>query len=825
MERSYKTNTSLSLDAYDVAMWERTFRRSPAQGNWGIADWIICAVLYPSLLIALPGAAWSVGRILSAPDGDIAYYWMWQRYFFQNMVREHGLSQLNAFIMAGTPFFGAMQSSVLYPLNLLHLVGDMATALNLELLLHWWLTLCGFHVLGQVLAWGRAARCLGALVGGFSGWAVLHYWQGHLPFILEMTVTPWLLSVWIGWSLGRMSNLATLLATATLIAFQFSAGHPQIVYFTLLIMAWSLPLCWWLMGKLPCKRRVQRLVLPALGFVLGAGLVGVQALPTLLHMRSTIRGAENVPLQYYTAQSMPWTNLLTLIAPWVWGGWPGRDPYVGAESMWEVVGFVSATGFALAFLIFCRPGILSRFQVLYGLLAVFGLLLATGEYSGIYEMLRTWVPGLSLFRNPGRALYVSTVSFALLAGEGITRLTFLASKHRDLFLSLLSRGWLGLGAGVALVLILFSDGIRSPIFLQLLLSRTSEDFVSRLTRPEVVRLFNNFQVNLVGAGFMIGLALAFVTGFLWHRTVTWATWGLVAATAFELTQFARPYMVSFPAEIHEWSNRTVSFLRGNCERYRITSIRTPADLNQGMRWGVRHIWGYEPTVSLRYASAMAVSQGREPGFPEAWLNVYQRTPLVNSLAARYLIAPPRANLQQYGWRLVLDTIECSVHENSQAIPRGFVVGEAQVVDPRDVLRLVNSSDFMPTSTVLLETGDPNAEATSASLTHKTVTVTKDVVEEFVAEVETDAPAWFVLMDQYLPGWSARVDGQTVPISRANAVGMAVRFPSGRHQISFVYREPGLAAGSVLSGVSLCIYLMVALAWLTQRRKKLLNSQS
>lgn len=799
---------------------QRAFRRPWGDTKLRPADWLMVLGGYPALLLILFVSQIGPGHIVSASEGDIAYYWQWQRHLLNAVLHGEMNAALNPYIMAGTPFLGALQSAVFYPLNALQLVFSVPVVLNIQVLLHWWLALVGFHVLGRELGWRSAAATFSALVGAFSGWAVLHFWQGHAPFVMEMAITPWVLKMWFRRLRGACSGLGYVLIVALLVAIQFSIGHPQIVYFTLVLMAWfAVGWLWVGRASMPLARWATNVGLTALGIALGLGLLAVQAIPTWLHMRETVRGARNVSEAYYTAQSMPWLNLFTLVAPWVWGGWPGRDNYFGGESMWEVVGFTGAVGMMLALLFFLRPRSLSRFQVLLGLLWVFGILLALGEYSGIYPWLRSYVPGLGIFRNPGRALFLVTVATALLAGEGFERAWLLAKSERAEFLSLLSRGWIFIGWCVAAILILFSDGIRSPIFMQMLLARTSREVVGQLTRPEVVRLFQNFQVNLVGAGMMAGLGLALMSRFLWKRYSGVAAWGVVGLLAFELTQFARPYMVSFNPELYEWSGRTRKFLQDNAQRYRITSIRTPADLNQGMRWEVRHVWGYEPTVALRYASAIAVSQGRPPGFPEAWLNVYRITPLINSLGVKYLIAPPKADMSRYGWRLVMDSTECSIHENTGALARGFVVGNALVKDESEIESYVNSADFEPTSTVVLAKADGDVKSTSATLRRANVTVEKDAPDEFVATVDCDTQAWFVLMDQMLPGWHVEINGSPSRVHLANAVGMAVEVPAGKSRVRFYYREPGLRAGLTITGVSALIYLGLASSWFIGRRKR------
>lgn len=53
---------------------------------------------------------------------------------------------------------------------------------------------------------------------------------------------------------------------------------------------------------------------------------------------------------------------------------------------------------------------------------------------------------------------------------------------------------------------------------------------------------------------------------------------------------------------------------------------------------------------------------------------------------------------------------------------------------------------------------------------------------------------FHLIEQYFPGWSAYVDGQPVPLSRANLAFQSAPVPAGDHTVEFRFRSLGLRIG-------------------------------
>ena len=87
-------------------------------------------------------------------------------------------------------------------------------------------------------------------------------------------------------------------------------------------------------------------------------------------------------------------------------------------------------------------------------------------------------------------------------------------------------------------------------------------------------------------------------------------------------------------------------------------------------------------------------------------------------------------------------------------------------------------------------------------------------------VDVDAPgsAWLLVGVNEAPGWSATIDGEKVPILRANHSHMAVPI-DGPGTVELRFRPPGLTAGLLISLLALlaCAGLLVADRSPTRRR--------
>jgi uncharacterized membrane protein YfhO len=55
------------------------------------------------------------------------------------------------------------------------------------------------------------------------------------------------------------------------------------------------------------------------------------------------------------------------------------------------------------------------------------------------------------------------------------------------------------------------------------------------------------------------------------------------------------------------------------------------------------------------------------------------------------------------------------------------------------------------------------------------------------EAEMEGAGHVLMLDAWDPGWRASVDGEPVPMLRADVAFRAVQVPAGRHRVSLVYR--------------------------------------
>jgi uncharacterized membrane protein YfhO len=89
----------------------------------------------------------------------------------------------------------------------------------------------------------------------------------------------------------------------------------------------------------------------------------------------------------------------------------------------------------------------------------------------------------------------------------------------------------------------------------------------------------------------------------------------------------------------------------------------------------------------------------------------------------------------------------------------------------------------------------------------TVKVEKRVPEHRVLQVESAQGGTLTFSENWAPGWSAKIDGQTVGIERWEDAFQSLSVPAGSHKVEFAYSERLLRAGAAGSIVALVLLAM------------------
>jgi hypothetical protein len=132
-----------------------------------------------------------------------------------------------------------------------------------------------------------------------------------------------------------------------------------------------------------------------------------------------------------------------------------------------------------------------------------------------------------------------------------------------------------------------------------------------------------------------------------------------------------------------------------------------------------------------------------------------------------------------------------------ALPRAWVVHEAEVAQPAEALQRLARREVDPRRVALIEQplehmlpGGPGSSAEVLSAESEMVR----------ARVQLDRPGLAVFSEVYYPGWSAYVDGQRASLVAVDGLLRGVLVAAGDHIIELRFESATLALGVAISAI-------------------------
>jgi hypothetical protein len=141
----------------------------------------------------------------------------------------------------------------------------------------------------------------------------------------------------------------------------------------------------------------------------------------------------------------------------------------------------------------------------------------------------------------------------------------------------------------------------------------------------------------------------------------------------------------------------------------------------------------------------------------------------------------------------------ALHENGDALPRAFLVGEARPIPDRaERLAALADPGFRPDLWAYSEGSIPGLGPAGSSDSPGEARLTMHEDERVVVAVDAERPALLVLSDAWYPGWHARVDGDERTIHRINHVFRGVVVQPGDREVEFRYEPASFRRGRLVS---------------------------
>ena len=720
---------------------------------WPIA-YFACAVLV--LLfhyrLALPGRA-LVGN-------DFRALFIALRAGLQQTLRAGDVPLWQRGMFFGYPVLGDIQFQIFNPLTWLTLPLDPARGVTVQ-------SLCELCLCAIGMAFWMKQRGLRPVEGVFAGVAFalslkqtvhLHHWT----FAGSTCAWPWMLAGLDGFASSGRRRFLALTAFAT--AGTWIGSSPQMAWFgTGLAFLYALILAATLRPEEVSGKKnfffAARLAL-VLAVPLGAALAAPLLLPVL---ELNALGPRGAGITYRFAASWSWPGRAVWEAMLLPRAWGGRPDYRGPMNYWEVQGYLGLLPMALLPLAPLRR----RALWLFAAVLVLSIWLSFGDNGWLdfhYRVFR-FLPGYGGFRNPTRALMLAMFCAAVLAAEGLGRLRE-EPKLRARVLTVL----LALGACVAVCALLpqgyFQQALRKDALWAALL----------LAAMAAWALFARADPRW--AALAIPLYLADVAIQTWDSPEIGASAAeghALEALSAQVPPAPEPRRVAVLLDWGEANNAT--YARG---------------------W--EGVTGYDPTPIARVLRLFdatwhgQILPTRALNDDENFPRFRPDSPLVPLFGAPLLAANVDANLPPVGRDGQVRLYPLP------ALPRVFwtgawtalpdaQAGQALPAAARGVLAVL--PEALPQAS-----GPPAGPVAAERIEVHTNTLR--------ASIMAPSAGLLVALDPFFPGWKATLDGQPVPLLRADYAFMAVPVEAGRHVLELVYFPDRLLPGLLVLLLSLAL---------------------
>ena len=799
-----------SLRATSRPAGPATIEPSPAPrfaAGWAALVYLICA-----LVLIWPAFT---GQFLVNPMSDQLSATAYRAFSAQVWRETGGFPHWNPYILGGIPFIAAQHGDIFYPTFLLRTFLPADVTLTWSFGLHFFL--CGVFTYGfmRALKFGFFPSLLAGLAYMMSGQILSLVSPGHDGKVYVSTIAPLILwMILLGVRDGRIWAFG-MIAVAT--GLSILSPHFQMTYYLgLLAIGFTFFLAFhkgeW---QLEPRVRLTRLAMAAGGAALGFLIASIHFLPFFEYIPFSPRAEGGRGYEYATSYSMPPEELLNVYLPQFSGI---LDAYWG-RTFFKLHGeYLGAAVLVLAGLAFMNPA-RRRLRWFWLGAIIVTLLVAFGGYTPFYRLVYE-LPMMSVVRAPNMSFFVATLAVAGLTAIGVERLMQGDISRRYLM------GW-GIAAGVIAILATVG-GLTG--------------FAAVLAGPERMEAAEaNRMATVIGAwrsALFVGLVLTAIWAMITRRmSARAAGWALAAVIAVDLWSVNRTYFRFMPpaSELYG-SDEAIEFLKARSDSGRTVALplgdleyRGDAILGGDalMVHEVRTATGHQGNELQRWVE---LAGAKSPAPPN---NIFH--PQFRKLAnVKYLLTnielpenaiPDIRLLKRVGPVKNAAGNTTYVYELDERNPPAWVAPVIVEAPPEAILGTVMDPRFDVTRAALFDSSAAVEGVEPASLPAPlgiTASVTRYEPGHITLELDAAAPAGsaLIMSENFYPGWSARVDGASAPVGRAQYTFIGVPLPAGARSIDLTFEDPAFARGKLLTLLALAITATVIVGGvLVERRRR------
>lgn len=682
----------------------------------------------------------------------------------------------------GLPFLAQWNTMTLYPLSLFYLLLPLSWSLAVFCLGHLFLGGMGMYFLARRWTGNSLAASFAGLAFVFNA-VLLHslMWPnnmagfGWLPWVVLAVERAWREG-------GRRILLAALVG-----AMQMLSGAPEVILLTWLFVA----ALWILDGaQLRARSAEHRLGSTTaadsnepswnsalLRFLVVVLLVTALAAAQLLPFLDLLRVSQRTEGFSDSTWAMPIWGWANFLVPLFRARPSALGIYSQPDQFW-IQSYYLGIGVA-AFALLAAVTIRRARVWLLAAATLACLLVALGDQGLVYGALRRALPGLGFMRFPIKFIILPTALVPLLAAYFVAHV-----RNAD------AAAWTRLKRSLFAVAVLLLAGIGGVLFaaFKFSLKGTSADVAmqSGLSRVVLLVLFCSALYALrEGKPLWQKFAPFWLLGLVWVDMFTSGPRPNpgVPRWVYEPGLAARESQMNPPPRVGEGRPMLSAEAQGNVNVAQFTNATETVIYSRLALFANCNLLDGLPKITGSYS-------------------LYSRE-LGEVLGGLYATPEPPAGLLDF---LSVSQVNAP-GKGIEWLPRPshlpWVTGGQKPIfaDGPATLRALVAKEFDPRREVYLPV--ESLSGFGATNSSSPVITTKEFKAGRVSvEVQANDPALVVISQSFSRNWRATVDGQPVPLLRANHAFQAVAVPAGKHELVLKYQDRAFQVGAVISLVSL-----------------------
>ena len=673
---------------------------------------------------------------------------------------------------------------------------------NIGLKIWFFLSLGGFgsFFLLKVLGYSSVARVLGGLISGLTPYSFGLANAGHLNKIFAMGYAPWVFACFLLFMKNK--SLKSLCVLSLVTALQLWANHPQIVYYTWMIIGF------YYVWKIIIEFKNQSLSSKTIAHQTGGIFVSILVAFLIVSdpykevytfQQHSNRGAKSVldktnetssgtDWQYATQWSFHPKELISFVYPYFYGlqNFSSRD--LKSAAYWGYMPFTQSTHYlGLIVLILAALGALlkkpDKISLFFWITSALILITGFGSYFPLlYKPFFELFPFFSKFRIPSMIYAMLPIPISILAARGFDLLSAFKDEKQTFIKVLYVAGGV---ATLSLILLIISDSLidfNGP--------RDGRYNLSVITQLKSLR-YDLFNKGII-LSLILSISFLLLYYYFYKNKILESlfSYGIIALVVLDLGALNNEFINVKPKKNMDnifQKNSIINHLVADTSNFRIF----PADdisSNKYSYWNIESIGGYRP-IKLRLYQDLMDAGG------------FNRSHILDMLNVKYVVTNKKINNPDF---IPLKGLE-GIYENKKVLPKAWIVGNIKSVKTQ-------KESLMET---LLRGFDPSDAA--VVLGSVKIDIPKDAngkvniknkkENKIEMHCKSKTGGLLVLSEIYYePGWKAFVNGKETKIYQTNHILRSVQIPPGNSEVVFKYDSLKWEKTRILSRVSLLIVL-------------------